>query len=141
MMNTNAKKISKAAAIASLLAGGAVAGSFVAGQPAQAQIANSASVAVTNILSNGNTVTFAGEMVMPEDSGVTLTGQMSLGLTYTANAGGDNYLLQSASFNVSLTTLNVNSVAAATARAIDNAFENGSRYGDIIGVLEAAGME
>jgi hypothetical protein len=140
-MNTNAKKISKAAAIASLLAGGAVAGSFVAGQPAQAQIANSASVAVTNILTNGNTVTFAGEMVMPEDSGVTLTGQMSLGLTYTANAGGDNYLLQSASFNVSTTLGGVQSVAAATARAIDNAFENGSRYGDIIGVLEAAGME
>ncbi|MDH6059787.1 TEK-like protein [Chrysosporum bergii ANA360D] len=139
-MNTNAKKISKAAAIASLLAGGAVAGSFVAGQPAQAQIANSASVAVTNILTNGNTVTFAGEMVMPEDSGVTLTGGMSLGLTYTANGGGDNYLLQSASFNISTKVTAVQSVAASTARAIDSALV-GSRFGDIIGVLEAAGME
>jgi hypothetical protein len=48
--------------------------------------------------------------------------------------------LESASFNVSTRVSSVQSVAAATARAIDGASE-GSRYGDIIGVLEAAGME
>jgi hypothetical protein len=142
-MDTNAKKLSKAAAIASLLAGGAVAGSFIAAQPAQAQTANSASVAVTNILSNGNTVTFAGEVVMPEANSI-VDGKVTLQLGYvTANGAADNVLLGSATLNVgSLTGTNavVESVAAATARAIDAA-RGATRFGDIIGIVEAASLD
>lgn len=140
-MDTNSKKISKAAAIASLLAGGAVAGSFIAGQPAQAQTANSASVAVTNILSNGNTVTFAGEVVMPLANTI-VDGNVTLGLAYTtANNHTDNIVLSSASLGVGNTpTIGVQSVAAATARAIDAAIAT-TRFGDIIGIVEGAAME
>jgi hypothetical protein len=140
-MDTNSKKISKAAAIASLLAGGAVAGSFIAGQPAQAQTANSASVAVTNILSNGNTVTFAGEVVMPLANTI-VDGNVTLALTYgTANGAADNVLLSGATLNVGNTpTTGVQSVAAATARSIDAAIAL-TRFGDIIGIVEGAAME
>ena len=141
-MDTNSKKLSKAAAIASLLAGGAVAGSFIAAQPAQAQTANSASVAVTNILSNGNTVTFAGEVILPE-AGVDVTGNVTLSLSYATATGvaTGNVLLGSATLNVG-TTANtaVQSVAAATARAIDTALAQ-SRFGDIIGIVEAASLD
>ncbi|MDH6099011.1 TEK-like protein [Anabaenopsis sp. FSS-46] len=140
-MDTNAKKLSKAAAIASLLAGGAVAGSFIAAQPAQAQTANSASVAVTNILSNGNTVTFAGEVVMPLADTI-VDGTVTLQLGYvTANGAPDNVLLGSATLNVGDTpTTTVQSVAAATARAIDAA-KALTRFGDIIGIVEAASLD
>jgi hypothetical protein len=139
-MDTNSKKLSKAAAIASLLAGGAVAGSFIAAQPAQAQTANSASVAVTNILSNGNTVTFAGEVVMPEANQI-VTGVVTLNLGYvSANGAADNVLLGSATLNVGQTGAEVQSVAAATARAI-NAAQGLTRFGDIIGIVEAASLD
>ncbi|MDB9447081.1 TEK-like protein [Anabaena sp. CS-542/02] len=141
-MDTNSKKLSKAAAIASLLAGGAVAGSFIAAQPAQAQTANSASVAVTNILSNGNTVTFAGEVIMPEADAI-VNGEVTLSLAYTqpVGVGSGNVMLQSATLNVGDTpTAGVQSVAAATARAIDAALTQ-SRFGDIIGIVEAAGLD
>ena len=140
-MDTNSKKLSKAAAIASLLAGGAVAGSFIAAEPAQAQTANSASVAVTNILSNGNTVTFAGEVVMPLANQI-VTGDVTLSLTYvTANGAPDNVLLGTAVLNVGETGATaVHSVAAATARAIDTAIGL-TRFGDIIGIVEAASLD
>jgi hypothetical protein len=134
------KKLSKAAAIASLLAGGAVASSFIAAQPAQAQTANSASVAVTNILSNGNTVTFAGEVVMPEANQI-VTGVVTLNLGYvSANGAADNVLLGSATLTVGHVTANVESVAAATARAINTA-QGLNRFGDIIGIVEAASLD
>jgi hypothetical protein len=139
-MDTNAKKLSKAAAIASLLAGGAVASSFIAAQPAQAQTANSASVAVTNILSNGNTVTFAGEVVMPLANQI-VTGDVTLSLNYvTANGAADNVLLGAASLGVGNVTADVESVAAATARAIDRGIAT-TRFGDIIGIVEAAALD
>ena len=139
-MDTNSKKLSKAAAIASLLAGGAVAGSFIAAQPAQAQSANSASVAVTNILSNGNTVTFAGEVIMPEADKI-VDGNVTLSLGYvSANGAADNVLLGSATLNVGNVSANVQSVAAATARAIDKAIDL-TRFGDIIGIVEAASLD
>lgn len=141
-MDTNAKKLSKAAAIASLLAGGAVASSFIAAQPAQAQTANSASVAVTNILSNGNTVTFAGEVVMPL-AGVDVNGDVSVTLNYVTatGVGSGNVLLGSASLDVgTAANTSVQSVAAATARAIDAALAQ-TRFGDIIGIVEAASLD
>lgn len=140
-MDTNSKKLSKAAAIASLLAGGAVAGSFIAAQPAQAQTANSASVAVTNILSNGNTVTFAGEVVMPLADAI-VNGNVTLSLSYVTATGvaTGNVLLGSASLGVGNVTADVESVAAATARAI-TAAQGASRFGDIIGIVEAASLD
>jgi hypothetical protein len=140
-MDTNSKKLSKAAAIASLLAGGAVAGSFIAAQPAQAQTANSASVAVTNILSNGNTVTFAGEVVMPLADRV-VDGNVTLSLSYVTATGvaTGNVLLGAASLGVGNLTADVESVAAATARAIDAAMGS-QRFGDIIGIVEAASLD
>jgi hypothetical protein len=141
-MDTNSKKLSKAAAIASLLAGGAVAGSFIAAQPAQAQTANSASVAVTNILSNGNTVTFAGEVVMPLADRL-VDGNVTLSLSYITAAGvaTGNVLLGTAALGVgNVTTGGVQSVAAATARAIDKAIDL-TRFGDIIGIVEAASLD
>jgi hypothetical protein len=141
-MDTNSKKLSKAAAIASLLAGGAVAGSFIAAQPAQAQTANSASVAVTNILTNGNTVTFAGEVVMPLADSI-VDGNVTLELAYTQpdGVGSGNVMLGSATLNVGNTGgVDVQSVAAATARAIDQALEQ-SRFGDIVGIVEAASLD
>jgi hypothetical protein len=140
-MNTNFSKISsKAPAIASLLAGGAVAGSFIACQPTQAQNANSARVTVTNILSNGNTVTFGGQVLMPEADRI-VDGNVTLAIGYvTSVSAPDNVILSSATLNVGNVTANVQSVAAATARSIDAAIAL-TRFGDIIGIVEGAAME
>jgi hypothetical protein len=145
-MDTNSKKLSQAAAIASLFAGGAGGGSFLAAQPAQAQTANSASVAVTKILTNGNTVTIAGDVVMPEaNSIVNGTVTLTLGYVQPDGVGSGNVMLGTATLNVGTLaaaegTAAVQSVAAATARAIDQALTQ-SRFSDIIGIVEAASLD
>ena len=75
-------KVLKAAAIASLLAGGAVAGSFINAESAQAGPQSSkVSGALTSVLSNGVTNSFAAEIVLPQES-LASDGTVTLKATY-----------------------------------------------------------
>ncbi|MBD2134056.1 TEK-like protein [Sphaerospermopsis sp. FACHB-1094] len=141
-MKAKSNKTSKAAAIASLLAGGAVTGSFIAAEPAKAQFVGAdsqsrVSAAVTSVLSNGVTNSFAAEVVFPQND-VQPTGAATVSVTY-ATVGTDPS-------NVAITTANINAatlsystaltVEAATARAVDAA-RSASRYGDVIGIVKS----
>ncbi|MBK1988948.1 TEK-like protein [Sphaerospermopsis aphanizomenoides BCCUSP55] len=140
-MDAKSNKTSKAAAIASLLAGGAVAGSFISAEPAKAQFIGAdsqsrVSAAVTSVLSNGVTNSFAAEIVFPEQS-IASTGVASVGVNYaTIGADASQLAITSASIGAATAAYSAATVEAATARAIDAA-KNLSQYGDVIGIVKS----
>jgi hypothetical protein len=140
-MSAKSNKTSKAAAIASLLAGGAVAGSFISAEPAKAQFIGAdsqsrVSGAVTSVLSNGVTNSFAAEIVFPQDNYAS-TGQLDINVTY-AGVGTDpsQVAITAANFSAANASFAASTVEAATARAIDAA-QAATRYGDIIGIVKS----
>jgi hypothetical protein len=152
-MKTTSNKVLKAAAIASLLAGGAIAGSFISTESAQAQTTtvqaqdsqSRVSGALTSVLSNDVTNSFAAEIVYPQNDYVS-SGTVTLSVTYatvigtTATAGDisqvaitNAQMVGSASAYTSGKT-----VEAATARAIDAAAStSANRFGDINGIVKS----
>ncbi|MBK1988947.1 TEK-like protein [Sphaerospermopsis aphanizomenoides BCCUSP55] len=140
-MKTNCTHTSKASAVAFLLLGGAVTASFIAGKPAHAQfIGNDSqsrvSAAVTSVLSNGTTNSFASEIVFPQNS-ITPTGQLTLKINYST-VGHDPSQVTIIKGNMYAGSVNYtdNSIEAAIARAIDAAL-NDYRFGDIIGIIKS----
>lgn len=140
-MSAKSNKTSKAAAIASLLAGGAVAGSFIAAEPAKAQFVGTesqsrVSAAVTSVLTNGVTNSFAAEVVFPQNDYLS-TGNVTVNVTY-AGVGTDasQVAILNANLSAANTTFAASTVEAATARAVDAA-KNLSRYGDVIGIVKS----
>lgn len=141
-MKAKSNKTSKAAAIASLLAGGAVTGSFIAAEPAKAQFVGAdsqsrVSAAVTSVLSNGVTNSFAAEVVFPQND-IYATGSATVTVNYATMVGSDpgQLAITSATINAATAAYTAASVEGATARAIDAA-RNLSRYGDIIGIVKS----
>ncbi|MEY3256905.1 MAG: hypothetical protein RLZZ29_2040 [Cyanobacteriota bacterium] len=142
-MKPTSNKVLKAAAIASLLAGGAVAGSFINAESAQAQTANSqsrVSGALTSVLTNGVTNSFAAEIVYPQNDYVS-SGTVSMSVTYApvgtgAASDASQYVITAASMTGSAVTYSANTVEAATARAIGTAV-GASRYGDVTGIVKS----
>ncbi|BAZ83933.1 TEK-like protein [Dolichospermum compactum] len=130
-------KVLKAAAIASLLAGGAVAGSFINAESAQADPQSSkVSGALTSVLSNGVTNSFAAEVVLPQES-ITSTGAVTMNVTYSSVAGDASQVaITAASMTAGNVTYSAMTVEAATARAIDAA-RSATRYGDINGIVKS----
>ncbi|MBE9054568.1 TEK-like protein [Sphaerospermopsis sp. LEGE 08334] len=140
-MSAKSNKTSKAAAIASLLAGGAVAGSFIAAEPAKAQFVGAesqsrVSAAVTSVLSNNVTNSFAAEVVFPQND-IQATGAATVTVNY-ASIGTDasQLAITSASINAATAVYTAQTVEAATARAI-NAAQGAGRYGDVIGIVKS----
>ena len=130
-------KVLKAAAIASLLAGGTVAGSFINAESAQAGPQSSkVSGALTSVLSNGVTNSFAAEVVLPQDS-IASTGAVTMNLTY-ASVGTDpsQLAITTANMSAATATYSAMTVEASTARAIGSAASS-SRFGDIIGIVKS----
>ncbi|GCL36867.1 hypothetical protein SR1949_19730 [Sphaerospermopsis reniformis] len=140
-MKAKSNKTSKAAAIASLLAGGAVTGSFIAAEPAKAQFIGQdsqsrVSTAVTSVLTNGVTNSFAAEVVFPQDS-IASTGVATVTVNYaTIATDASQLVITSASINAATATFTAQTVEAATARAVDAA-RSASRYGDVIGIVKS----
>ncbi|MFM6008100.1 MAG: TEK-like protein [Sphaerospermopsis kisseleviana] len=140
-MKAKSNKTSKAAAIASLLAGGAVTGSFIAAEPAKAQFVGAdsqsrVSAAVTSVLTNGVTNSFAAEVVFPQGDYVS-TGAATVTVNYAAiGTDASQLAITSANINAANGTYAPTTVEAATARAIDAA-KNLSRYGDINGIVRS----
>ncbi|MBD2293177.1 TEK-like protein [Anabaena sphaerica FACHB-251] len=139
-MNAKSNKTLKAAAISSLLAGGAVAASFISAEPAKAQFIGAdsqsrVSGAVTSVLTNGVTNSFAAEVVFPEQS-IASTGALTISATY-ASVGSDasQIAITTANMSAGTATYSASTVEAATARAIDSA-EGATRFGDIIGIVK-----
>ena len=149
-MKTTSNKVLKAAAIASLLAGSAIAGSFISTESAQAQTTVQAqdsqsrvSGALTSVLSNGVTNSFAAEIVYPQNDFAS-NGTVTLSVTYatvvgTTAASGD--ISQVAITNAKMVGVATaytsgKTVEAATARAIDAATTN-NRFGDINGIVKS----
>jgi len=132
-------KVLKAAAIASLLAGGAVAGSFINTESAQAQTADSqsrVSGALTSVLSNGVTNSFAAEIVYPQ-ADFASDGVVSMSVTYaTVSDDVGQVAIVTADMTGSAATYSASTVEAATARAIDTADAAGL-YGDITGIVKS----
>ncbi len=140
-MSVKSNKTLKAAAISSLLAGSAVAASFISAEPAKAQFIGAesqsrVSAAVTSILSNDNTNSFAAEIVFPESS-IASTGALELDLTY-ATIGTDvsQIAIVNASMSAATAIYSASTVEAATARSIDLAATS-SRFGDVIGIVKS----
>ncbi|AFZ58967.1 TEK-like protein [Anabaena cylindrica FACHB-243] len=140
-MNTNCTHISKASVIAFLLVGIAVAASFIQEKPAQAQFIGTdsqsrVSAAVTSILSNGTTNSFASEIVFPQDS-ISPSGHLTLKIIYGA-VGHDPSQVTIIKGNMNAGTVNYtdNSIQSAIARAINSAI-NDYRFGDIIGIVKS----
>lgn len=140
-MQPNCIHISKVSAIAFLLLGGAVTTSFIAGKPAYAQFIGTdsqsrVSAAVTSILSNGTTNSFASEIVFPQNS-ITPTGQLTLRINYGV-VGHDPSQVTITKGNMYAGTTNYTdkTIQAAIARAIDAAL-NDYRFGDIIGIVKS----
>ena len=131
------KKVLKAAAIASLLAGGAVAGSFINAESAQADPQSSkVSGALTSVLSNGVTNSFAAEVVLPQES-IASTGAVTMNVTYSAVGDDASQLaITTANMNAGNTTYEAQTVEAATARAIDTAAGTG-QFGDVNGIVKS----
>lgn len=142
-------KVLKAAAIASLLAGGAVAGSFINAESAQADPQSSqVSGALTSVLTNGVTNSFAAEVVLPQES-IASTGAVTMNVTYSVVGGTNSGDLS----QVAITTANMNAgrevytaktVEAATARAIDAALTGTAQYGavsDIVKSFQNGGLD
>ena len=112
------------------------------GPPASAENP-SASVALTNIQSNSNSQSFAAEIVAPfANFDISAVGVASGGLIYsnTVNALDDSQIfLLSGTVQATINAFtNATTVDAATARAIDGAV-GATRYGDIIGIVDAYG--
>jgi hypothetical protein len=132
-------KVLKAAAIASLLAGGAVAGSFINAESAQADPQSSkVSGALTSVLTNGVTNSFAAEIVLPQES-IASNGTVTLKATYgTVNADDVNQVaIKEANMSAGqATNYTAQTVEAATARAIDSAVGY-TRYGDVMGIVKS----
>jgi hypothetical protein len=101
----------------------------------------SASVALTNIQSNGNSQSFASEIVAPfANFQISAIGVTSGGLTYENDITDDTsqIFLTSGNAQATIASFTANTVDAATARAIDEAV-TGIRYGDVIGIVNAYG--
>lgn len=139
IMKATSKKVLKAAAIASLLAGGAVAGSFINAESAQADPQSSkVSGALTSVLSNGVTNSFAAEIVLPQES-LASDGTVTLKATYATVNSDDvsQVAITTASMSAGqATNYTAQTVEAATARAIDDAI-SGTQNGDIIGIVKS----
>lgn len=140
-MNAKSNKTLKAAAISSLLAGGAVAASFISAEPAKAQFIGQdsqsrVSAAVTNVISNTTTNSFAAEMVFPEKDFAS-NGTLNIQLTYSAvnPADASQVAITNVSMSASNATYSATTVEAATARAIDAA-KTAGQYGDVIGIVK-----
>lgn len=134
-------KTLKATAITSLLAVGAVAGLFINAESAKAQVVaadsqSRVSGALTSVLSNGVTNSFASEVVFPQES-IVSDGTVTLNVTYTP-PGSDlsQLLITDATMTAGNTIYTADTVEAATARAIDSA-ANLLQYGDIIGIVKS----
>jgi hypothetical protein len=136
-MKTTSNKVLKAAAIASLLAGGAIAGSFISTESAQAQDSQSrVSGAVTNVLSNTVSNSFAAEIVFPQNDYVS-DGTVSISISYaTVNNDSSQVGIVSATMTAVGSAYTAKTVEAATARAIDAATTN-NRFGDINGIVKS----
>lgn len=136
-MKTTSNKVLKAAAIASLLAGGAIAGSFISTESAQAQDSQSrVSGAVTNVLSNTVSNSFAAEIVFPQNDYVS-NGTVSISISYaTVNNDSSQVGIVSATMTAVGSAYTAKTVEAATARAIDAATTN-NRFGDINGIVKS----
>jgi hypothetical protein len=143
-MKTTSNKVLKAAAIASLLAGGAIAGSFISTESAQAQTTtvqaqdsqSRVSGALTSVLSNGVTNSFAAEIVFPQNDYVS-NGTVSISISYaTVNNDSSQVGIVSATMTAVGSTYTAKTVEAATARAIDAATTN-NRFGDINGIVKS----
>ncbi len=140
-MKSTSNKVLKAAAIASLLAGGAVAGSFINAESAQAQAADSqsrVSGALTSVLSNGTTNSFAAEIVYPQNDFAS-SGTVTMNATY-ASVGTDPsaIAITAANMSGSAATYSASTVEAATARAITAAAATtANRFSDIIGIVKS----
>jgi hypothetical protein len=140
-MNTNCSYTPSKSVIAFLLLGGAIVSSFIAGKPAQAQFIGTdsqsrTSAAVTSILSNGTTSSFASEIVFPQSS-VSPSGQLTLGVTYAA-VGHDSSQVVIIRGNMYAGTVNHTdqTIQSAIARAINTAMHQ-NRFGDIIGIVKS----
>ena len=132
-------KVLKAAAIASLLAGGAVAGSFINTESAQAQTADSqsrVSGALTSVLTNGVTNSFAAEIVYPQNDYVS-NGTVTLTATYASVGTDASAIAITAATMTGVATLyTAATVESATARAIIAA-QGATRFSDIIGIVKS----
>ena len=130
-------KVLKAAAIASLLAGGTVAGSFINAESAQAGPQSSkVSGALTSVLSNGVTNSFASEVVLPQES-IASTGAVTMNVTYASvGTDGSQLAITTANMSAGTATYSAMTVEASTARAIGSAASL-SRFGDIIGIVKS----
>ena len=138
-MKTTSNKVLKAAAIASLLAGGAIAGSFISTESAQAQDSQSrVSGAVTNVLSNTVSNSFAAEIVFPQNDYVS-NGTVSISISYaTVNNDSSQVGIVSATMTAVGSTYTAKTVEAATASAIDAAAStSANRFGDINGIVKS----
>lgn len=138
IMKATSNKVLKAAAIASLLAGGAVAGSFINAESAQADPQSSkVSGALTSVLSNGVTNSFAAEIVLPQES-LASDGTVTLNVTYaTVNTNDVSQVaITTASMSAGNITYDAQTVEAATARAIDAAI-TAKQNGDINGIVKS----
>ncbi|MBD2391222.1 TEK-like protein [Aphanizomenon flos-aquae] len=143
-MKTTSNKVLKAAAIASLLAGGAIAGSFISTESAQAQTTtvqaqdsqSRVSGAVTNTFSNGIANSFAAEILYPQND-YAPSGTVSMSISY-GTAGGDasKVVITGATMSGPVTTYSASTVEAATARAIDGA-RTASRFDDVNGIVKS----
>ncbi|MDS9398659.1 TEK-like protein [Aphanizomenon flos-aquae NRERC-008] len=143
-MKTTSNKVLKAAAIASLLAGGAIAGSFISTESAQAQTTtvqaqdsqSRVSGAVTNTFSNGIANSFAAEILYPQNN-YAPSGTVSMSISY-GTAGGDasKVVITGATMSGPVTTYSASTVEAATARAIDGA-RTDSRFDDVNGIVKS----
>jgi hypothetical protein len=142
-MKTTSNKVLKAAAIASLLAGSAIAGSFISTESAQAQTTVQAqdsqsrvSGALTSVLSNGVTNSFAAEILYPQNN-YAPSGTVSMSISY-GTAGGDasKVVITGATMSGPVSTYSASTVEAATARAIDGA-RTASRFDDVNGIVKS----
>lgn len=143
-MKTTSNKVLKAAAIASLLAGGAIAGSFISTESAQAQTTtvqaqdsqSRVSGAVTNTFSNGIANSFAAEILYPQNN-YAPSGTVSMNISYST-AGGDasKVVITGATMSGPVSTYSASTVEAATARAIDGA-RTASRFDDVNGIVKS----
>lgn len=140
-MNTNFTQTLKTSVVTFFLVGGAVVTSLITDKSAQAQFIgfdsqSRVSAAVTSILSNGTTSSFASEIVFPQNS-ISPSGQMTLKIHYGA-VGHDPSQVTIVKGNMYAGTVSItdNTIESAIARAIDTAI-NDHRLGDIIGIVKS----
>ena len=136
-MKASSNQSLKAGVIASLLVGGAVAGSFINAGSAQADPQSSrASGALTSVLTNGVTNSFAAEVVLPQES-IAFTGAVTMHVTYSTIGDDLSQLaITSANMSAGTATYSASTVEAATARAIGSAVGS-SQFGDVNGIVKA----